>query len=81
MTVTEAEAALRLPENAEEFRNLWDSAQEGREERYNMRSLAQRINPAMTEADFDRQWQWCNITSENYDVAVAEFVQLVAMTF
>ncbi len=70
------------PIQEETFRNLWDAAQANQEDyRFDLRALAQEIRPGLTDAEFDRGWQYCNPTGPNFQQARTDFLMIVNQTF
>jgi hypothetical protein len=65
----------------ETFRNLRERIRDGEETcRYDLRTLAQEINPGLTDAEFDHGWTWCHPTADNYQHALEEFLAIVVGT-
>jgi len=73
----------KLPdEHGEEFRNLWEAAWELSHSRYHeFRDLAQQIRPDLSDADFDRGWQFCTVTQADFNASVAAFINIINQTF
>lgn len=65
----------------ETFRNLWEAAWSDNGSYYHdFRDLAKAIRPDLTDAQFDRGWQFCNVTHPNFKQARTDLLMLVHQT-
>ncbi len=70
------------PEQEETFRNLWEAAQANSREYYHdFRQLAQELRLDLTNARFDKGWQFCNCTHPAFEQARTDFLMIVNQTF
>ena len=69
-------------EHEETFRNLWDASQTNQQDYYHdFLDLAKAVRPALTDAEFDRGWQFCNVTHPDFNQARTDFLMIVNQTF